>query len=308
MESVLAQTMEEFELLIVDNASTDATKEVIQSYAGQDGRIRPLFCETPGVSAARNAALQEMKGQFVMFLDADDWVDDDYFETFLAAMDGVELVSGGYRAYHEKEGPKGMAYDCFYESPGTEDAVCSAAQMLERLFLVRHYQGYVWNKCYRAESIRKQKLCFQEDISYNEDRLFTVEYLAKCGGKARMLGVNKYHYILRAGNAVSAASLEFPAEKEFTEIEAFSRMLFYLKKYPKALELARKNMAERELLLFSRMVDLHGFARYRKSERMRYHARHFSKLQYQPLDDEERLLCRKLIFYGWTGICYGKKK
>lgn len=308
MAGILKQTFTDFELLVVDNNSTDGTVGIIENYARKDGRVRCLRETKPGVSAARNTALRQVRGKYVMFLDADDWVDEDYFENFVKSMDGADLVCGGYRAYFEKGEADNLRYECFYESPQEENTVYTVEEMLERLFRVTHYQGYVWNKCYRTKEIRKRELCFQEDISYNEDRLFTVEYLTGCRGKVKMLGVNGYHYILHAGNAVSAEINEFPAEKEFTEIEAFSRMLPCLKGYPGALDLARKNMAERELLLFSRMIDPHGFARYRKSREMRYHARHFGQLNYLPQNQKEKTLCRKLVLYGWTGICYGKKQ
>ena len=306
LESVVRQTFRDFELLVVDNRSTDSTPDVIREFEEKDDRIRGLFQEKQGVSAARNLALEECAGQFVMFLDGDDWIDDDYFEIFLSAMNDADLASAGYRAYFEKGVEGSLYYDCFYESPTDVDARYTPEQMLERLFEVQHYQGYVWNKCYRGEIIRQHHLRFHEDICYNEDRLFTVEYLSCCHGQIRMLGANKYHYILHAGNAVSAEIGEFPKEQEFTEIEAFSRMLPYLEKYPRALELAKHNMAERELLLFGRMIDPHGFARYRKS-RFRSHARQFPKLQYRPKDEQEERLCKKLVRYGWTGICYGRK-
>lgn len=306
LDSVLTQTLSDFELFLVDNASTDKTGQLMHTYAERDGRVRCLYQEKPGVSAARNAALEICEGAYVMFLDGDDWIDENYFEMFVAAMEGVDLVSAGYRAYHEERIDGKTHYTCFYESPKEGNEDFTAERMLERLFEIRHYQGYVWNKCFRMEIIRQHRLRFHEDISYNEDRLFAVEYLA-CARRARMLGENRYHYILHEGNAVSAEYGEFPQEKEFTEIEAFSRMLPYLADYPRALALARKNMAQRELLLFGRMIDPHGFARYRKS-RFRYHARRFRRLGYLPEDEREKKLCRKLIWYGWTGICYGQKE
>ena len=308
IDSVCAQTMDAFELLIVDNASSDTTGQIIAEYQQKDTRIRGLYQKKPGVSAARNMALAQVRGEFVMFLDGDDWIDDDYLETMTRQMQDVDLVSGGYRAYAEKKESGTYRYECFYESPRIETVTYTAERMLERLFQITHYQGYVWNKCYRTEVIREHGISFHEDISYNEDRLFTVEYLCCCKGQTRMIGENKYHYILHEGSAVSAEQAEFPAEKEFTEIEAFARMLEKLKGYPEAMKLAKENMAKRELLLFQRMVDPHGFARYRKSRRMRYHARHFKELSYDPVSLQEKKLCSKLIFYGWTGFCYGKKQ
>lgn len=306
VESVLSQTEGDFELLLVDNNSNDGTAQLLKMFADKDARIQVLKQPKQGVSAARNKALEVCKGKYILFLDGDDWIDADYLKMLLDGIQGVDYVACGYRAYFEKGKENALYYECFYESPKEEKTEYSAEEMLERLFLVTNYQGYVWNKLFVGDIIRQHHLCFDEDIAYNEDRLFSVRYLQYCK-LARMVYSNKYHYILHAGNAVSADQGEFPVEKEFTEIEAFDRMLNVLDRFPKALRLAQINMAERELLLFGRMLDIKGFARYRKSQ-MRNHARRFSELKYQPKDAKEAKLCRKFVLYGWTGISYGKNE
>ncbi len=305
IESVLAQTVEDFELLLVDNLSTDGTPRILEEYEKKDARIRVLRQPIRGVSAARNRALEECRGQYLLFLDGDDWIDSDYLSVLIEGIQGVEYAACGYRAHFERGTEGALHYECFYESPREEKTEFTSQEMIQRLFQVTHYQGYVWNKLFLGDIVRQQHLRFDEDIAYNEDRLFSVRYLKHCS-RARMIYANKYHYILHAGNAVSADQGEFPVEKEFTEIEAFSRMLAELKDNPEALRLAKENMAERELLLFGRMLDDRGFARYRKS-RMRKHAKAFKELEYQPKDQKEARLCKKLVFYGWTGISYGKK-
>ena len=93
LDSVLAQSMADFECIIVDDGSTDTTLQVIQSFT--DPRIRLIHQENAGVSAARNRALDEAKGQFIAFLDADDLWEFCFLEKLLAALEqnpGADLA------------------------------------------------------------------------------------------------------------------------------------------------------------------------------------------------------------------------
>ena len=82
IESILAQTMPDFELLLINDGSTDNSKAVCDRYAAQDRRIRVFDCPNRGVSAARNLGLDEARGEFVVFVDSDDWVVPEHLQQF----------------------------------------------------------------------------------------------------------------------------------------------------------------------------------------------------------------------------------
>ena len=83
IDSILAQTFTNFELLLVDDGSPDRCGEICEEYAGKDTRIRVFHQQNSGVSAARNIGLQHAKGTYIVFVDSDDWVSTDYLLHFL---------------------------------------------------------------------------------------------------------------------------------------------------------------------------------------------------------------------------------
>ena len=100
ISSVLSQTFKEFELIVVDDGSTDSTKKIINSF--KDDRIKYIYQKNQGVSAARNNAIKTSKGSWLAFLDADDvWVKD-VLEVYFKYIDDFDLVIGEYKYMHEK--------------------------------------------------------------------------------------------------------------------------------------------------------------------------------------------------------------
>lgn len=97
IESVLGQSVSDWELLLVDDGSTDDSLHIAETFAKQDKRIRVLTQAQAGQGAARNRALELAHGEYIAFLDADDWWDTDYLERHLNEIDGHDLVQSGYR-------------------------------------------------------------------------------------------------------------------------------------------------------------------------------------------------------------------
>ena len=97
IESVQAQTVSDWQLLLVDDGSTDGSLGIAQAYAAKDKRIVVLQAVHGGQSAARNKGLEQAKGEYIAFLDADDALECDWCSTHLAAIEGVGYVQSGYR-------------------------------------------------------------------------------------------------------------------------------------------------------------------------------------------------------------------
>ena len=102
IRSVLAQTLPDWEMIVVDNGSTDNGPEIVRQFS--DSRIRQLSCAKKGVSSARNAGLQEAKGEWLVFLDADDLLDPDYLQLQLKSAVNADLVVAPYIEFNEVTG------------------------------------------------------------------------------------------------------------------------------------------------------------------------------------------------------------
>jgi glycosyltransferase involved in cell wall biosynthesis len=97
IESVLAQTEKGWQLLLVDDGSTDGSRRIAQAYAAKDDRITVLPEAHAGQSAARNKGMEKAEGEYIAFLDADDALESDWCAKHLAAIEGVDYVQSGYK-------------------------------------------------------------------------------------------------------------------------------------------------------------------------------------------------------------------
>ena len=171
VKSWLAQTEGDLELLLVDDGSTDGSRELCEKWAKKDARVRVLHQKNAGVSAARNAGIDAARGEHMFFTDSDDYVAPDYLEKMEQCMkaSGAELVLCGFHHLYEgadiQKLPKRPGV--FSIKEGEEDFLC----LYEQSFL-----NMPWNKLY----IRELAGRFDPSISLGEDLLFNLDYLERC--------------------------------------------------------------------------------------------------------------------------------
>ncbi len=164
IESLRNQTVEDLEILLVDDGSPDGSGRLCDEWAARDRRIRVLHKENGGVSSARNAGIQAAKGDYLIFTDSDDYVEPDLAERLLAEMDDGDLAICGF--HHHYQGRDVLRVP---EVPG---------QNGEENFLALYGQGFLnmpWNKLYKRELAGE----FDESFSLGEDLLFNLDYLRK---------------------------------------------------------------------------------------------------------------------------------
>ena len=92
VESILSQTYHEFELLIINDGSTDNTINVLQPYLKKDQRIKLHNTKNKGVSSARNLGISKAKGEYICFIDSDDWVEKDYLSQFVSKIKNPKIL------------------------------------------------------------------------------------------------------------------------------------------------------------------------------------------------------------------------
>ncbi len=219
IESILAQSFADFELILVDDGSSDRSGAICDKYAEVDARIRVFHKSNGGVSSARNIGLENANGEWIVFVDGDDVIPPDALETLknLASPD-IDMVMAGYEAI----GSNGMQQE---EQPKVTSKHITREQALAETFKPTDfgYQGYCFSKLYRTSIIKDNALSFNENIKFNEDRLFVVNFI--CRSKRQMAYTTKvvYAYFLRKGGMMSSLSKGY--NQDFaTDFDAFLLM------------------------------------------------------------------------------------
>lgn len=216
LDSLLCQTLPDFELLLIDDGSTDGTAAIADRYAEADSRVKVIHKENGGVSSARNRGLEVAAGEFITFIDADDTVVPTYLEKLYGRLceTGADIAVARWSA----ESPTdkhiyGVATDRLYTQAEVDDI---------------GLLGTCWAHLFRRASMTV--FCFAGDIHYGEDGLFTIQnFYGKPGNK--LVSLSDCLYIYNRGNPQSATAQGFRLER-FSEIEAYQRMQKALQGYP----------------------------------------------------------------------------
>lgn len=170
VESILNQTFQFFELLLVDDGSTDASSFICDSYK-YDERVQVIHQANQGVSAARNNGIDNASGDYIVFVDSDDFLEPNAFDVLLTYIgdNAYDLVCGSFQLVF----PSGMRCSRKLKRedllPNQLAAVCYEINFDVIL-------GSVWGKLYRKDIIQNYKIRFPSDISYAEDNIFNIQY------------------------------------------------------------------------------------------------------------------------------------
>lgn len=169
--SVLAQTFADFELILIDDGSPDESGEICDRFAAQDDRIIVIHQKNEGVSAARNAGLDIARGKYIVFVDSDDTVEENYLECMR-----------GYDADMVITGVKNCSTDGILKCrlAISQDEYINVSEDLVCWMISEHLLDYVYSKRYEREKIQKKGIHFDEQLALGEDTLFVSQYFCSC--------------------------------------------------------------------------------------------------------------------------------
>lgn len=176
--SILTQTYENFELILIDDGSPDNCGEICDEYAQKDSRIKVIHQENAGVSSARNNGIETACGEYIVFVDSDDYVLNDYIEHFLTC-GKFDLIVSGYNNDLPKVG------EC------TQKTI--AEFLNERILDLCIYSPIA--KLYKREILIEYNIRFNTNVRYSEDRLFNFDYILHCNS-IKILHESHYIYDL----------------------------------------------------------------------------------------------------------------
>lgn len=170
IDSILKQTYKDLQILIIDDGSEDKSLSIARSYEKNDNRISVFHQKNQGVSAARNLGIQKAEGNYLTFVDGDDFISCDMIERLLFNMnqeEGIDVSVCNYKRVGLQENDTVGTIEILNK----EDAMC-------RLFYRDSYQGFLCNKMFRTELVKGKRLLLNPTISICEDLLFCSLYFS----------------------------------------------------------------------------------------------------------------------------------
>ncbi len=171
MESILAQSYVNYELIAIDDGSTDSSLDILKSFEDRDPRIKVFHQENSGPGSARNLGIRHAKGDWIVFIDADDTVDNDYLEMLVDASQDVDLVLCGMKLF---KGDKVTYSRTFLDNVEKKD-ILSVEEMFQKLRLYS-LSGPVC-KLFKRSIIHSNNILFPIDMNLGEDTVFVYSYL-----------------------------------------------------------------------------------------------------------------------------------
>lgn len=196
VDSILAQSFCDLEIILVDDGSTDESPEICDRYAAQDKRVICIHQENAGAAAARNCGLKASTGKYIAFVDSDDWIDQDMYETMVNAAEERNCDLVICDCLKESE-----AGSCIYthELPGGYyDREAMVAQYFPQLLMPDSMEYPVtisnWLLLIRRETIEENRLSFPEGMRFSEDLLFGSEVGCYAQSMTYLKGYTPYHY------------------------------------------------------------------------------------------------------------------
>ena len=221
IDSILAQTYTHFELLLINDGSFDKSRSICEDYSQKDARVRVFHKENGGVSSARNLGLKEAKEKFVIFCDADDFVERNWLDSFRnTQFYGNDFLVVSY-ANQIKNGviEKVIHY-------GKSGCITK-----DEYFNLREY-GYLWNKCFRLEIIRANNIYFDTNMDCFEDEIFVLKYAKSVKGIYFCTNIT-YNYI---------CPLDF--QKKYSKDISFEKQLYRYRKTKLLSDVAARGLVD----------------------------------------------------------------
>ena len=215
LDSIVAQTLREIEIICVNDGSPDRSIDILNRYAAQDARICVISQENRGLGGARNRGVEAARGEYVLYVDSDDWIDPDYCRALYEA--AREADADVACASILKTRPSHSKWTIHYEDR-------LEAHTPDDRFRIAHCPPdfYVMNKLMRRDVLLQLGLRFRERVCY-EDVEYMMRLLGECGTLVTVPGV-VYHYMF---NASSITKSRQTPKKQRDKYEAHLHFVAY---------------------------------------------------------------------------------
>lgn len=197
INSIRLQKYKNLEIILIDNASSDKSGIICDRYALIDSRIKVMHLDKTGVSYARNEGLRIASGEYISFIDSDDWIEEDYYEKFISEMQDCSMAISGYKLLDES----GMIISTLELSENKfklkQDNFCNIETLVKNSSF-----GLVWNKLFKRDLVKEVKF---PPLKSREDLIFNLSLL-KPNLNIKIIGnYTGYNWVQRAHSATHKA-------------------------------------------------------------------------------------------------------
>jgi len=192
LNSIIAQNYSELQIILINDGSTDSSGKICEHYAERDSRFMLINQENGGVSAARNAGLEKATGEYISFVDPDDWIENEMYSTLTKYLNGKDIDILRFNAYRKGEIINKLTFDGEYSEKKFDKEVILpliGSQTFGGMFIL----GVLWMHLYRRDIIEEHHIRFNTDLRRCEDRLFTLT-TALHSQKMLFVDYAPYHY------------------------------------------------------------------------------------------------------------------
>lgn len=204
IQSVLAQTFTDFELLLVDDCSPDGSGKICDAFAKTDKRIKVVHLEkNRGVAVARNTVMIPATGQYICFFDSDDYFDSDMLEKLADSVKKSPAQAVIFGMVEEYYNDKGLLKST--KTVTCDEKIIRSRHELRREILkleARDLYGYPCNKMYNVDYLKETKAVFPK-MRFNEDIIFNIDFFMNAHS-CNLLSFAPYHYVKRTGSTTGS--------------------------------------------------------------------------------------------------------
>lgn len=216
VDSVLAQTCEKWELLLIDDGCSDGSGSICDSYSESDARIRVIHKKNGGVSSARNEGIRHATFQWITFMDSDDYIGPDAVRCYIETIKTHKACLYNFRYYFNYDAKK-----CEFINGSINGMLNIDSANSNQMYDVCRTLWHVWDNIYSKDIIEKYSLRFNEDQKLGEDQMFNLYYIQHC--KYLYFSNRGFYQYFWAHNPQSLTfEKQLPSERAFYAIEKYS--------------------------------------------------------------------------------------
>lgn len=226
LQSILDQDFTDFELILVNDGSTDESRTVLEAFSEKDARIKVLNNDVNcGAAEARNRGIEIAKGKYLCFVDADDYIETGFLQHFYDAFqaDDCDFVKcSAYEEYYDAKDNVIYTKSCVLPDQSFQDVKAITNQIIDMALIPLF--GYNWNSCYKMMVINDYQLRFDNTLKVHEDFVFNMAYLPFVRNM-RCLSYCGYHYNRRSNNSLSSQKSNYVYSIQLLKIHGFLSLL-----------------------------------------------------------------------------------